>query len=93
MILKRIRALQDFELGTTLDAKFFVKGEVAGVRFKNEKECKDLMAGGNFEEVDSSVPENRVIPILRSEDAKPISEEDLSGNLEELGSESEPESE
>jgi len=68
MYERKIRALKDFELTTIVDAKFFVKGEVATVKFKNRNEYLNLLEYKNFVEARPDEAEGKVIPVVENED-------------------------
>ncbi len=65
MIIKRkIRALIDCTLNTTIESKSLLAGEVAAVRFKDKFQFNELLKLHNFVEVNIGEPERRVIPIV-----------------------------
>ena len=69
MIVVKIKALKDFELDTTLEERFLVKGEITSVKFKDKQQVEDLLKFDNFVEAGSEELEKKEIPIIR----KPIS--------------------
>ncbi|MHA1883080.1 MAG: hypothetical protein ACTSUO_08550 [Candidatus Thorarchaeota archaeon] len=73
MYKRKIKALTDFELFTSVETKFFVKGEVATVRFKNRFEYESLLKFGNFVEAAPNEPEVKPIPVV-TEDIPAVTE-------------------
>jgi len=64
MYERKIKALKDFELSTAVDVKFFVKGEVATVRFKSRNEYLNLLKYENFVEARPDEVEGKIIPVV-----------------------------
>ena len=86
MVVKRIKALTDIDLSTSVQSVFLVEGQVELVAFKNEGEFKALLEFGNFEEVSMTGFDysGLDIPVIRNEG---IPKEDLMGRVDEISRE------
>jgi len=64
MIVKKVRALVDFDFRNSFEEKPFSRGEVASVKFDNVGDFNKAITHGIFEEVSSSEPESKLIPVI-----------------------------
>jgi hypothetical protein len=81
MIIKKIRALIDTTLNTTIELIPLVKGEVAIVKFKDMTQFDGLQKLGVFVEADIDEPVKKEIPVIRREGESKV-EDDSSFVLE-----------
>jgi hypothetical protein len=65
MITKKIRALIDTTLNTTIEITLLVKGEVAVVKFKDYLQFTGLQKLGVFVEALPDEPVKKEIPVIR----------------------------
>jgi hypothetical protein len=71
IVNKKIKALRDFNLDTTLDSRMLVAGEVTVMKFKNPAQFADLLNLGYFVEAGEE-PVQRVLPVVGEKPAGPV---------------------
>lgn len=89
IIEKKIRALADLDLKTSLGLRTLVKGEVITFPFKNNKELEAILSLGSIELVVDEVEEKKEIPVIPKDPDIPSENEllnqlELTGNLDKL---------